>query len=68
MSESDSAQQKARARMQAEQRLIVLATMQAKRSGKIPARQDTTGAEIVTALFVIVAVVGMLALVLHYGH
>lgn len=68
MSESDSDQQKARARMQAEQRLIIQATMQAKRFGKMPSRQNTTGSEIVTALFVIVAVIGMLVLVMRYGN
>ena len=69
MSESDPDRQKARARAQAEQRILMQAmqAMQAKRAGKMPVRADTTGSEVVTALFVIVAVIGMLVLVMRHG-
>lgn len=68
MSEGDRDEQKARARRQAEHRLIVQATMHAKRAGKLPARPDTTGSEIVTAVFVIASVIGLLVLVMRQGH
>lgn len=68
MSTGDPASQAARARLQAEHRAIVQATMQAKRSGKLPERKSQSGAETLTALFVIVTVIGLLGLALKYGN
>ena len=58
-----------RMRQQAEHRVIVQATMQAKRSGKLPDRgPSSTGSEILTALVVVVVVVVMLVLAIRYGN
>ena len=68
MSNDEAGQQGARARMQAEQRLVVQATMQAKRSGKMPERSKASaGSEAVTAVVVIVVVVALLFLAIRYG-
>lgn len=42
--------------------------MQAKRAGKLPERKSHSGAETLTALFVIVTVIGLLGLALKYGN
>ena len=68
MSEQDQAARAARLRQQAEQRLIVQATMQAKRAGKLPGRTSSTGSEVVTALGVVAVVIGLLVLAFRYGH
>lgn len=64
-----AAERAARANLQAEHRAIVQATMQAKRSGKLPAtQQSSTGADAITAIVVIAVVIGMLMLVMRYAH
>jgi hypothetical protein len=54
--------------MQAEHRAIVQASMQAKRAGKLPARQSTAGSEALTAAVVAVVVIGVLFLAMRYGN
>jgi hypothetical protein len=66
MPENNTAQQAARAREQAEHRAIIQATMQAKRSGKLPPRKSS-GSEAATAVVVVVTVLGLLLLALRYG-
>lgn len=66
MSQPDEAT-KARLRQAAEHRLIVQATMQAKRAGKLPGGAGSSGAEAMTAVVVIVVVLGLLFLVMRYG-
>ena len=68
MADNDEAARAARLRQQAEQRLIVQATMQANRAGKLPARPKSSGSEAVTAVLVVVVVIGMLFLMMRYGH
>jgi hypothetical protein len=64
--ERDAAARRARIQ-QAESRMVLAATMQAKRSGQLPPRRDTTASETFTALAVIVALIGTLALAIRYG-
>lgn len=68
MSSGGPAEQAARAQMQAEHRAIVQATMQAKRAGKLPQRQASAGAEAITAVFVVVTVLGLLIMAMKYGN
>ncbi len=67
MSDNGAVDPAARARMQAEHRAIVQATMQAKRSGKLPQRNAGGGSEAVTAIVVIAAVLVTMFLALRYG-
>jgi hypothetical protein len=67
MTDANDAQRAARARAQAEHRAIVQATMQAKRSGKLPPRASS-GSEVVTAAVVAVTVLGILFLAIRYGN
>jgi hypothetical protein len=61
-----AAQRAARMRQEAERRLIVHATMQAKRAGRLPkGERGSTGSEIVTAIVVLVVVIGMLAMIMR---
>ncbi|MEQ1716165.1 MAG: hypothetical protein ABL907_09305 [Hyphomicrobium sp.] len=66
---SGSGERDARARMQAEHRVVVQAAMQANRAGKLPGKRPaSSGSEAITAVFVIVVVVAMLALVIRYAN
>lgn len=57
-----------RAKMQqAENRMVVQAAMHAKRSGQLPPRRDTTASETLTAIAVVVVLIGTLALAIRYG-
>lgn len=67
MSDSDGAARAARLRAEAEHRAIVQATMQAKRAGKLPKGEASSGSEAVTAVVVIGAVIAMLFLAFKYG-
>ncbi len=67
MPDINAAEQAARARAQAEHRAIIQATMQAKRSGKLPPR-TTSGSEGLTAAVVVVTVIGILFLAIRYGN
>ena len=68
MSSGDPADQAARARLQAEHRAIIQATMQAKRAGKLPAKQSSGTADAITAVVVILAVFAVLALAFKFGN
>jgi hypothetical protein len=54
-------------RAEAERRLIVQATMQAKRAGKLPPREASSGSQALTAVVVVGAVIGILFLAFRYG-
>lgn len=62
-----SAEERA-ARQRAEHRMIVQATMQAKRSGKLTSRPANTAGEAITALLVVIVVIGLLILAARYGN
>ncbi len=66
MPDNDDAERAARARAQAEHRAIIQAAMQAKRTGKLPPRKES-GSEAVTAIVVVVTVLGLLFMALRYG-
>ena len=64
-----AAARKQKLRRQAEQRIIVQATMQANRTGMLPhGAKSQPGSDILTALIVVAIVFGLLFLVIHYGH
>jgi hypothetical protein len=67
MSDDEAAQLAARKRRAAEHRAIMQATLQAKRSGKLPKPQGSAAGDAVTAVVVIGVVVGVLALAFRYG-
>ena len=65
---SEAAARQERMRREAEHRLIVQASMQAKRAGKLPDRAPARPmAEATTAIVVIVVVVAMLVLMMRAG-
>jgi hypothetical protein len=66
--EQDAARRAAIRQQQAEHRAIVQASMQAKRSGKLPARVSNGPSEVFTALAVVVVVIGMLVLVFKFAQ
>jgi len=52
-----------RARQESEHRMIVHASMQAKRTGKVPTPTRSGGSQVATAVVVLTVVIGMLVLV-----
>ncbi len=52
---------------QAENRLVLHAAMEAKRTGQLRSARDSTRSEIVTAIGVLVAIAATLAIAFRYG-
>lgn len=67
MSETNAAERAARAQMQEEHRAIMQATMQAQRAGKLPRPASSRKSDALTAIVVVITVIGVLVLALKYG-
>lgn len=63
-----AAQREARRRQAAEERVIMQASLQAKRAGKGLKPKGTGGSEAVTAVLVVAVVIGMVVLAVRYGN
>ncbi len=66
--EQEAAERAARRQKAAEHRMIVQATLQAKRAGKLPVRKSSAASDAVTAIMVIGVVIGTLVLAMRYGN